>query len=145
MDINKAAVYHLEQIMKLARKLWPEYTENKLGKAYYQILEDENSAIFLAEENRVFVGFAQCTLRNDYVQGTESGTINYLEGIYLEPEHCGQSVATELLEHCEKFAKEHGCTKFTSDNENTLKQKHSILSQYQALYYPNSSMIFSLL
>ena len=35
------------------------------------------------------IGFAQCTLRNDYVEGSSSSPVGYLEGIYVKDEYRG--------------------------------------------------------
>ena len=73
--------------------------------------------MFFVEESREIVGFAQCQLRKEYVEGTNSSPVGYLEGIYLEPEYRGQGIAGQLLDKCEEFAKENGCTEFASDIE----------------------------
>ena len=117
MTISKAGVYHLDPIVALAKKLWPNEKEDDLAKEFYKILQDGESAIFFVEESREIVGFAQCQLRKEYVEGTNSSPVGYLEGIYLEPEYRGQGIAGQLLDKCEEFAKENGCTEFASDIE----------------------------
>jgi len=62
-------------------------------------------------------GFAQCQLRTDYVEGTDSSPVGYLEGIFVENEYRKLGYAKELLSECEKWAKEKGCTEFASDCE----------------------------
>lgn len=63
------------------------------------------------------MGFAQCQLRRDYVEGTESSPVGYLEGIFVAEEYRHQGVARKLLAACEIWAKEQGCTEFASDCE----------------------------
>lgn len=41
------------------------------------------SAIFLAFSEDEAIGFAQCQLRHDYVEGTDSSPVGYLEGLYV--------------------------------------------------------------
>ena len=63
------------------------------------------------------VGFAQCQLRHDYVEGTESSPVGYLEGIYVAEEYRKHGIARELLSVCETWAKGKGCAEFASDCE----------------------------
>ena len=71
------------------------------------------------------VGFAQCQLRHDYVEGTASSPVGYLEGIFVAPAYQKQGIARALLASCEKWAKEQGCVEFASDcelsNTNSLR------------------------
>lgn len=48
-------------------------------------------------------GFAQCQLRHDYVEGTDSSPVGYLEGIFVKQEHRKQGYAKELLAKCEEW------------------------------------------
>ena len=51
------------------------------------------------------VGFAQCGLRRDYVEGTESSPVGYLEGIFVKESYRSKGCAKELLLACESWAK----------------------------------------
>ena len=63
------------------------------------------------------VGFAECQLRYDYVEGTDSSPVGYLEGIFVKEEFRHRGFAKEILAECEKWTKEKGCTEFASDCE----------------------------
>jgi aminoglycoside 6'-N-acetyltransferase I len=63
------------------------------------------------------LGFVQCQLRNDYVEGTSTSPVGYLEGIFIQKEYRHSGYARELLLKCEKWAKEKQCTEFASDCE----------------------------
>ena len=71
------------------------------------------------------VAFAHCSLRFDYVEGTSSSPVGYLEGIYVEPDFRKQDIAKQLVNTCENWAKEKGCMEFASDcdlpNEDSYK------------------------
>ena len=71
------------------------------------------------------MGFAQCQLRHDYVEGTETSPVGYLEGIYVREGVRRQGVARKLLSACESWAKAQGCKEFASDCEldNTDSQR----------------------
>ena len=87
-------------------------------------IANPNAAFFLAYAEETPIGFAQCQLRHDYVEGTESSPVGYLEGIYVADEYRKQGVARELLSACESWAKAKGCTEFASDCE--LDNTHSL-------------------
>ncbi|MDE6845684.1 MAG: GNAT family N-acetyltransferase [Lachnospiraceae bacterium] len=63
--------------------------------------------IFLKYENDIPVGFAQCQLRHDYVEGTETSPVGYLEGIFIMENYRNRGYAKELLNECEKWAKKY--------------------------------------
>ena len=78
---------------------------------------NDDAAVFIAEEAGTAVGFAQCQLRHDYVEGTETSPVGYLEGIYVDEAYRGRGIARELLEVCEEWARGKGCAEFASDCE----------------------------
>ncbi|MBO5034456.1 MAG: GNAT family N-acetyltransferase, partial [Oscillospiraceae bacterium] len=80
-------------------------------------------AVFFAAEEGFPIGFAQCQLRSDYVEGTGTSPVGYLEGIYVRPGSRRKGVARALLSACEGWAREQGCTEFASDCE--LKNENS--------------------
>ena len=56
-------------------------------------------------------------MRNDYVEGTDSSPVGYLEGVFVSDDCRRKGYASELVAECEKWAKEKGCTEFASDCE----------------------------
>lgn len=74
---------------------------------------------FLAFADGEAIGFAQCQLRHDYVEGTETSPVGYLEGIFVKEEFRKQGLAKKLLKECENWAALQGCTEFASDCELT--------------------------
>ncbi|WP_102400766.1 aminoglycoside 6'-N-acetyltransferase [Haloimpatiens massiliensis] len=78
--------------------------------------------MFIAYSDNISVGVAQCGLRKDYVEGTDSTPVGYLEGIYVIEEFRNKSIASMLCQSCEKWAMEIGCTEFASDCELTNRE-----------------------
>ena len=81
--IRKANLNDLPRLTELALELWPD---NAVDKMYYdlgKIMTSGESVFFLAYREDTAVGFAQCQLRHDYVEGTSSSPVGYLEGIYV--------------------------------------------------------------
>jgi aminoglycoside 6'-N-acetyltransferase I len=84
-----------------------------------EIMEKPDAVFFLAVAEETALGFAQCQLRHDYVEGTEGSPVGYLEGIYVAENCRKQGIANALLLACENWAKEMGCAEFASDCEVT--------------------------
>ena len=111
-DITQAGV-----IAALAVQMWDGHPQEELERDFAALLQREDAAVFLAEEEGKAFGFAQCQLRRDYVEGTETSPVGYLEGIFVEPAYRGKGVARALLACCEQWAREQGCMEFASDCE----------------------------
>ena len=115
--IKTAQIKDLPLLAELACQLWPDNTVEEMRTEFAEILAKPDAAYFLAYADENAVGFAQCQLRHDYVEGTVSSPVGYLEGIYVADEYRQQGFARELLSACEGWAKEKGCTEFASDCE----------------------------
>ena len=115
--IRKAEPCDAKTVAALALRLWPEHAVEELEAAFCELLADEECAVFLFEQDGKIVGFAQCQLRHDYVEGTDSSPVGYLEGVYVAEPYRNQRIASALLKACEDWAREMGCTEFASDCE----------------------------
>lgn len=115
--IHKAENKDLPILAALACRLWPDHTVEEMWEEFAEIIDQPDAAFFLAHAQESAVGFAQCQLRYDYVEGTESSPVGYLEGIYVAEKYRKQGIAKDLLSACENWAKEKGCSEFASDCE----------------------------
>ena len=97
MTIERAQQRHLDAVTNLALQLWPEHDFGQLRQEMGEILSQPDAAFFLACDGETPVGFAQCQLRRDYVEGTESSPVGYLEGIFVAEGYRHQGVARKLL------------------------------------------------
>ncbi len=115
--IIKATIDDALCVAKLAIKMWEDNTLEGLAEDLSEIIASPESAIFLLYDGETAIGFAQCQLRHDYVEGTDSSPVGYLEGIFVEETYRNKGYAKMLLKQCENWAKEVGCTEFASDCE----------------------------
>ena len=115
--VQKAIEQDAAVLADLALMLWPSHYAAELRDEFAELLKSEEAACFLACEAGVPVGFAQCQLRHDYVEGTQTSPVGYLEGIFVWPEFRHRGLAKQLLGACESWAKEKGCMEFASDCE----------------------------
>ncbi|MEG2290646.1 MAG: GNAT family N-acetyltransferase [Clostridium sp.] len=113
--IKQAVMDDSKAVAELAILLWPDNETDDLEREMKEYIN--KGAIFICfDENRA-VGFAQCNLRSDYVEGTESSPVGYLEGIFVRIEYRKRGIAKKLLNQCEYWAKGQGCSEFASDCE----------------------------
>ena len=114
--VRQAVAADAPEAARLAGLLWSP-SEERVAE-FEELIVSEDAAVFLAEANGRTVGFAQCGLRRDYVEGMEGdGPVGYLEGIYVEPEYRRLGAAQRLVGQCENWARTKGCGEFASDTE----------------------------
>ncbi len=115
--IRKATKDDAFTLAKLAIQMWEDNVQEELAEEFAELVSSEDAACFLKYVESKAVGFAQCQLRHDYVEGTETSPVGYLEGIFVQEEFRHAGFAGELLQECESWAKKKGCTEFASDCE----------------------------
>lgn len=113
--IRKALPADAPLLGALSVQLWPSNDVGEMTKEFEALLQDAKCALFLAYRGGVCVGFAQCQLRSDYVEGTESSPVGYLEGIFIREAYRGSGSARALVTACEDWARKLGCREFASD------------------------------
>lgn len=117
MVIYKAKHSDARAAAEMAILMWKSHTVEELTEDMASVIDSSEGAVFLAREGDHFTGFAQCQIRHDYVEGTESSPVGYLEGILVREECRHRGYARALLEQCQQWAREQGCTEFASDCE----------------------------
>ncbi len=115
--VKKATNGDSRVLAEMAIQMWGSHTVEELETEFTETLNDKQSAFFIKYVNNIPVGFAQCGLRTDCVEGTESSPVGYLEGIFVIKDYRNNGYAKELLLTCETWAKNMGCTEFASDCE----------------------------
>ena len=114
--VEKAEASDLSAVAALAARMW-DHPAAELAAEFAVLSADPKAALFTAKRGGEPVAFAQCQLRHDYVEGTETSPVGYLEGVYVDEAHRHRGVAAALLRACEAWAKEQGCAEFASDCE----------------------------
>lgn len=115
--VKKASRNDIRIIANMAVLMWTDNSVDDLADEFLELITNDTAQIFLKYENDIPVGFAQCQLRSDYVEGTETSPVGYLEGIFIMEDWRHRGYAKELLRECEKWAKDKGCKEFASDCE----------------------------
>lgn len=118
ISLIPATTQHLPHYLPLAQALWPKSNQDELKKEFLKDLESNFYETYLAQhEDGTYIGFINLSLRTDYVQGSSTSPVAYIEGIYVTPEHRNQGIATQLVTQAETWAKEKNCTELASDTE----------------------------
>ena len=98
----------LEVLANLALVMWNKHSVHDLIDEFSKKMAEGKTQFFLKYENGEPVSFAQCQLRYDYVEGTKTSPVGYLEGIFVKQEYRRKGYAKELLRACEAWAKGKG-------------------------------------
>ena len=107
--IKKATNNDIRILAKMAAQLWDNHTVDELENEFIETFNNQQLVFFIKYLKNTPIGFAQCQLRTDYVEGTESSPVGYLEGIFVKEDYRNKGYAKELLCACEKWAKDKGC------------------------------------
>lgn len=116
-EICKAKEKDALAVAKLAIQMWEDHEVEELAGEFAELIRSREAVVFLGKVDGKSIGFAQCQLRHDYVEGTKTSPVGYLEGIFIAEEYRRQGVAKQLLAACESWAREQGCREFASDCE----------------------------
>ncbi len=115
--VRKAGKQDLEILANLAVLMWDSCSVSELIAEFSEIISKGKVQFFLKYKDDIPIGFAQCQLRCDYVEGTKTTPVGYLEGIFIKDGYRNKGYAKELLLECEAWAKYNGCQEFASDCE----------------------------
>ncbi|HYG64579.1 MAG TPA: aminoglycoside 6'-N-acetyltransferase [Thermoanaerobaculia bacterium] len=103
--------------LELRMALWPEGTPEQHREEMASFLEQPGRYVQVVAygPDREPLGFVEASVRTDYVNGTESSPVAFLEGMYVVPEARGQGVAREMVGAVEAWGWEMGCSELASD------------------------------
>lgn len=113
--IRRGTTADAAQWAPLRQALWPDEDATQLADEIDEILAG-GAIVFLAFDNQgAAIAFAEAALRHDYVNGTESSPVGFLEGWYVAPQWRGKGVGRALVAAVEGWARDQGCREFASD------------------------------
>ncbi|HEY1978380.1 MAG TPA: aminoglycoside 6'-N-acetyltransferase [Candidatus Baltobacteraceae bacterium] len=115
-SIEALASADFEAWVALQKQLWPQQTLDELRHDARALLtRGKMAAVFVAKADGEVVGFAEATLRVDFVNGTSTSPVTFLEGLYVAPAWRHKGVARALCDAVERWGARNGCTEFASD------------------------------
>lgn len=116
-QVRRAGEADVDAWAGLRAALWPEDDAVAHAAEIHDALAQPHGVVaFLAlDADGRARGFAEATLRRDYVNGTESSPVGFLEGWYVVPESRGSGAGRALVAAVAQWTREQGCSEFASD------------------------------
>jgi aminoglycoside 6'-N-acetyltransferase I len=100
----------------LRQALWPGDEAEQLREMRAFCAEPRRYGNFIARSaGGEPQGFVEVALRSDYVNGTETSPVAFLEGLYVAPAQRRRGIARALAARAEQWAREQGCSELASD------------------------------
>jgi aminoglycoside 6'-N-acetyltransferase I len=107
--------------------LWPDATADEhRGYMAISLAQPERFLqLMMYDEGRQPIGFIEGSIRGDYVNGTETSPVGFVEGVYVAPARRRQGIARLLFAAIGDWAKARGCRELASDAllENEASQR----------------------
>jgi aminoglycoside 6'-N-acetyltransferase I len=97
--------------------LWPHDTTEELTRQAQELMARKGRAVaFLARApDAQTIGFAEATLRQDWVNGCATSPVVFLEGLYVASAWRRRGAARLLCQTVENWARDLGCSEVGSD------------------------------
>jgi len=97
--------------------LWPDATADE-HRGYMAIClaqPERFLQLMMYDERHQPIGFIEGSIRSDYVNGTETSPVGFVEGVYVAPAMRRHGVARRLYAAIGDWAKARGCRELASD------------------------------
>ena len=97
--------------------LWPDATADEhRGYMAISLAQPERFLqLMIYDERRQPIGFIEGSIRGDYVNGTETSPVGFVEGVYVVPSMRRRGIARLLFAAIGDWAKARGCRELASD------------------------------
>ena len=124
---------------ELRAALWPDCADEDHDRDTVAYCSSARYAAFIARDaaNRA-LGFVEVSLRSDYVNGTSTSPVGFIEGLYVIPEARMQGVARSLVRAAEDWARDKGCSEMASD---TPLENEGSQAMHRALGYADGDRV----
>lgn len=116
--IVDASETHLTVWGAMRFALWPwddPAAHSQQAAEFYLSGNPDRTAFIALDLGGNAIGFAEATLRRDYVEGCDTSPVGFLEGIYVNPEARGQGIGRALSETVADWARAQGCAEYASN------------------------------
>ncbi|WP_020617903.1 aminoglycoside 6'-N-acetyltransferase [Paenibacillus daejeonensis] len=117
MNIEQATTAHVDDVTSLALLLWPDNERDPLRSEFAEMVGADRDQVFVAREGEETIGFIHVSIRVDYVEGSTTSPVGFIEGIYVLEQHRGQGVSRQLVEAAADWSLSKGCRELASDTE----------------------------
>ena len=103
--------------LELRLMLWPDSSREDHSAEMARVADDPfRFGQFVARDvDGARLGFAEVSQRTDYVNGTESSPVAFIEGLYVLPHARRRGVAGAMMKEIVAWARARGCKELASD------------------------------
>lgn len=103
--------------LRLRQALWPDASREQHLAEIAMLASDRRryGNFIVYSRSSEAVGLAEASIRHDYVNGTASSPVAFLEGLYVVPQARRQGVARALVAAVADWAGRSGCRELASD------------------------------
>lgn len=102
--------------LALRLALWPDASDAEHLSGMADALARGHYVRLASIADGSVIGFVEASKRLDYVNGTSSSPVAFLEGIYVVPESRRKGVARALVDSVVHWASAEGCRELASDS-----------------------------
>jgi len=115
MNIIPVDESNLKEYVDLAMLLFPDEDYKEEFEMYKKSFKTDKEMGFLYQADNKYVAMMHLSIRSDYVNGTDTSPILYLEAIYVLSDYRKQGIARKFVEFAEETAKKKEITQLASD------------------------------
>lgn len=126
--------------LRLRQALWPDCPAHEhIEEMRAFLLEPDRYAQFVAYAgDGAAAGFVEAALRTDYVNGTDSSRVAFLEGLYILPRYRRQGWGRALVDAVTAWARSSGCRELAAD---ALLDNEASHRMHQALGFEETERV----
>jgi aminoglycoside 6'-N-acetyltransferase I len=138
--IERCSSLHQPGWLDMRVALWSDATADE-HRGYMAIClaqPERFLQLMMYDEHRRPIGFIEGSIRSDYVNGTETSPVGFVEGVYVTPAMRRQGVARRLYAAIGDWAKARGCRELASD---ALLDNESSQRAHQALGFQETERV----
>jgi len=106
---------NLKEYVDLAMLLFPDEDYEEEYEMYKESFKTDKEMGYLYEADNKFVAMMHLSIRSDYVNGTDTSPVLYLEAIYVLSDYRKTGIARKFIDFAENTAKQKGITQLASD------------------------------
>jgi aminoglycoside 6'-N-acetyltransferase I len=115
IEIECLSEKNVHALTKLSLEFWQDCNYDEAFLNWKQIINSDDNYCALAKISEHYAGFIHLTIRNDYVEGSDTAKTAYLEAVYISPEYRQQKIATLLINKGEEWVRSKGFCQIASD------------------------------
>lgn len=101
--------------LDMSLMLFKDYPADETEFELKRIADNPKYKTFMAMSGGSPIGFVTVSIRNDYVEGSKTSPVGYVEAIYVDSHYRKQGLAKLLFQKGEQWTKQQGCSEIGSD------------------------------